>query len=48
MCTDNFTKFIQVLMVVVPPEKDEVDAEEKHGLDDEVGETEAPMIANVV
>lgn len=45
---DNFTKFIQVLMVVVPPEKDEGDAEENRSVeDDEVG-TEAPMIAAVV
>lgn len=35
-------------MVVVPPEKDEADAEENRSVeDDEVG-TEAPMIAAVV
>jgi hypothetical protein len=45
---DNFTKFIQVLMVVVPPEKDEADSEENHVVEDDEGETEAPMIAAVV
>jgi len=46
--TDNFTKFIQVLMVVVPPEKDEADSEENRVVEDDEGETEAPMIAAVV
>lgn len=45
---DDFTKFIQYLMVVVPPEKDEADAEENHSAEGDEGETEAPMIAAVV
>lgn len=45
---DDFTKFIQYLMVVVPPEKDEADAEENHSVEGNEGETEAPMIAAVV
>lgn len=48
MCIDNFTKFIQVLMVVVPPEKDEADAEENCSVNNDQRETEAPMIAAVV
>jgi len=35
-------------MVVVPPEKDEADAEENHSAEGDEGETEAPMIAAVV
>lgn len=35
-------------MVVVPPEKDEGGAEENHSVEDDEGETEAPMIAAVV
>jgi len=35
-------------MVVVPPEKDEADAEENCSVKDDEVETEAPMIAAVV
>lgn len=35
-------------MVVVPPEKDEADAEENDSVEVDKGETETPMIAAVV
>jgi len=35
-------------MVVVPPEKDEGGAEENRSVENDKGETEAPMIAAVV
>ncbi|XP_025195191.1 b(0,+)-type amino acid transporter 1-like [Melanaphis sacchari] len=45
---DNFTKFIQYLMVVVPPENEEAGAEENCSVENDEGETKVPMIAAVV
>lgn len=46
--TDRFTKFVQMVMVVVPPEKDETEEETCEKSADDKDEITVPMIAEKV